>query len=45
VVRMYRLKSTPQGLMLPVYLSCLLILVGEIIGRFLFFATHIRVGL
>lgn len=45
VVRMYRLKTTPQGLMSPVYLSCLLILVGEIIGRFLFYATHIRVGL
>ncbi|MBK8824576.1 MAG: dimethyl sulfoxide reductase anchor subunit [Anaerolineales bacterium] len=45
VVRMYRLQTTPQGLMSPVYLSCLLILVGEIIGRFLFYATHIRVGL
>lgn len=45
VIRMYRLKSPPQNLMMPVYLSCLLILVGEIIGRFLFYATHIRVGL
>jgi DMSO reductase anchor subunit len=36
---------TPQSLLLPVYLSCLLILVGEIIGRFLFYATHIRVGI
>jgi anaerobic dimethyl sulfoxide reductase subunit C (anchor subunit) len=45
VVRTYRLKSAPQSLMMPVYLSCLLILVGEIIGRFLFYATHIRVGL
>lgn len=45
VVRMYRQQTTPQDLMLPVYLSCLLILVGEIIGRFLFYATHIRVGL
>ena len=45
VVRMYRLQTTLQGLMSPVYLSCLLILVGEIIGRFLFYATHIRMGL
>lgn len=45
VVKMYRLQTTPQDLMSPVYLSCLLILVGEIIGRFLFYATHIRVGL
>jgi anaerobic dimethyl sulfoxide reductase subunit C len=45
VVRMYRLQATPQSLMMPVYLSCLIILVGEIIGRFLFYATHVRVGL
>jgi anaerobic dimethyl sulfoxide reductase subunit C (anchor subunit) len=45
VAKMYRRQSTPQDLMNPVYLSCLIILVGEIIGRFLFYATHIRVGL
>lgn len=44
VVKMYRKQSAPQNLMNPVYLSCLMILVGEIIGRFLFYATHIRVG-
>jgi anaerobic dimethyl sulfoxide reductase subunit C len=45
VSRMYRLKAAPQSLMLPVYLSCLAIIVAEILGRFLFYATHIRVGL
>lgn len=45
VIRMYRLQIKPQWLMTPVYVSCLLILVGEIIGRFLFYATHIRTGL
>jgi len=45
VYRMYKLKATPQSMMIPVYLSCLMILVGEIVGRFLFYATHIRVGL
>lgn len=45
VYRMYKSKATPQSMMMPVYLSCLMILVGEIIGRFLFYATHIRVGL
>lgn len=45
VVRMYRRHSIPQSLMMPVYLSTLMILVGEIIGRFLFYATHIRVGI
>ncbi|MHB8777154.1 MAG: DmsC/YnfH family molybdoenzyme membrane anchor subunit, partial [Anaerolineales bacterium] len=45
VYRMYKLKSTLQSMMTPVYLSCLLIFVGEIVGRFLFYATHIRIGL
>ncbi len=45
VMKMYRLKLKPQSILVPVYLSCLLILVGEIFGRFLFYATHIRVGL
>ncbi len=45
VYRMYKLRVTPQGMMMPVYLSCLMILIGEIVGRFLFYATHIRVGL
>lgn len=27
------------------YIACLLILVGEILGRFLFYATHIRTGI
>ncbi|MDP1779325.1 MAG: DmsC/YnfH family molybdoenzyme membrane anchor subunit, partial [Anaerolineales bacterium] len=44
VIRMYRLQIKPQWLMTPVYVSCLLILVGEIIGRFLFYATHVRMG-
>lgn len=34
-----------QNIMTPVFMSCLLILIGEIIGRFLFYATHIRVGI
>jgi DMSO reductase anchor subunit len=45
ITRLYRSKLTSQSLFMPVYLSCLLILVGEIIGRFLFYATHIRVGI
>ncbi len=44
VLRMYRLQVRPQQMILPVYLACLMILIGEIIGRFLFYATHIRVG-
>jgi anaerobic dimethyl sulfoxide reductase subunit C (anchor subunit) len=45
VYRICQWQLPPQNLMLPVYLSCLLILVGEILGRFLFYATHIRVGI
>jgi anaerobic dimethyl sulfoxide reductase subunit C (anchor subunit) len=45
VYRTWKTDLPPQSLMTPVYLSCLLILVGEIIGRFLFYATHIRVGI
>jgi anaerobic dimethyl sulfoxide reductase subunit C (anchor subunit) len=45
VFRMCREWIKPQDLMMPVYLSCLVILVGEIIGRFLFYATHIRTGI
>ena len=45
VYRMRKAGLAPQDLMSPVYMSCLLILVGEIIGRFLFYATHIRLGI
>lgn len=44
VNRMVRLNSAPQGIMRPVYISSLFIIIGEIIGRFLFYAIHIRVG-
>ncbi len=45
VRRMYRQDGSLQGIMMPVYLSSVLIFVGEIIGRFLFYAVHIRVGI
>ncbi len=38
-------KKTIAELIMPVYFSFLLILIGEILGRFLFYATHIRQGL
>jgi anaerobic dimethyl sulfoxide reductase subunit C (anchor subunit) len=44
VYRMFRVRLVPTELMIPVYLSCLLVLIGEIVGRFLFYATHIRLG-
>jgi len=45
VYRLYKAGLKPQRLMVPVYMSCLLILIGEILGRFLFYATHIRIGI
>ena len=35
---------TVKALTIPVYVSCICVLVGEILGRFLFYATHIRLG-
>jgi anaerobic dimethyl sulfoxide reductase subunit C (anchor subunit) len=32
-------------LVLPIYMACLLVLVAEILGRFLFYATHVRMGI
>jgi len=30
--------------MIPVYAACIFVLVGEILGRFLFYAVHVRIG-
>lgn len=40
--RNHRLIS---DLLVPIYLTCLLVMVGEILGRFLFYATHVRLGI
>ena len=45
IYHMHKNSLEPQGLFVPIYMSCLLILIGEIIGRFLFYATHIRIGI
>lgn len=38
-------KSKPLAeLAAPIYLACLLVLIAEILGRFLFYATHVRIG-
>ncbi|MFZ5857942.1 MAG: dimethyl sulfoxide reductase anchor subunit family protein [Chloroflexota bacterium] len=43
--QLYKDKITPQNMLVPVYISSLMIFVAEIVGRFLFYATHIRTGL
>jgi anaerobic dimethyl sulfoxide reductase subunit C len=35
----------PAELLNPFYLACLLILISEILERFLFYATHVRIGI
>ncbi len=45
VARMMRTGKSVQEIFTPAYLACLLVIVGEILGRFLFYADHIRMGL
>ncbi len=45
VSQLYKEKATPQSLLIPIYLCSMMIFIAEIVGRFLFYATHIRVGL
>jgi len=40
-----RTHKTVSELFAAAYCSCLLVMVGEFLGRFLFYATHIRLGL
>jgi anaerobic dimethyl sulfoxide reductase subunit C (anchor subunit) len=35
----------PERLMTPVFIACLMVMVAEILGRFLFYAVHVRVGI
>jgi anaerobic dimethyl sulfoxide reductase subunit C len=42
---MRRRETKITELLTPVYMSCLLLMIGEILGRFLFYAMHIRVGI
>jgi anaerobic dimethyl sulfoxide reductase subunit C (anchor subunit) len=37
-------RKALADLVVPVHLACLLMVVGEILGRFLFYATHVRIG-
>ena len=43
--RIARGKASLDVLIGPGYIACLMILVSEIMGRFLFYAAHVRVGI
>jgi len=45
VAMMKRTRKTVQEIFTPIYLACLLVIIGEVLGRFLFYAAHIRIGL
>lgn len=42
---LYRQKTVNYEISNPIYLACLLVLIAEIMGRFLFYATHVRAGI
>ena len=44
VIRMLRNEKATTDLMFPSYVSCIAVMVGEILGRFLFYAIHVRIG-
>lgn len=45
IVRTQRDQISIKSFTFHAYMACLLLLVGEILGRFLFYATHIRLGI
>jgi anaerobic dimethyl sulfoxide reductase subunit C (anchor subunit) len=45
VIWQARRHKLVSSLLVPTYITCLLVMVGEILGRFLFYATHVRLGI
>jgi len=45
VILMNRKKKNVLDLVTFIYISCLLVMIAEILGRFIFYATHVRLGL
>ena len=45
VILMKRKKKNILDLVTFIYVSCLLVMIAEILGRFIFYATHVRLGL
>ena len=42
---MIRRNKQANELLFPLYISCMLVIIGEILGRILFYATHVRIGI
>jgi anaerobic dimethyl sulfoxide reductase subunit C (anchor subunit) len=45
VTRLVQAKKTLREFTAPIFTSCLIVMIGEILGRFLFYATHVRIGI
>jgi len=45
IINYIKVQKAFMQLFGSVYLACILIMIGEIIERFLFYATHVRIGL
>jgi len=45
IILMIRKKKNVLDLVTVIYISCLLVMIAEILGRFIFYATHVRLGL
>lgn len=43
--RLVRQQSNISDLVIPVYAACFFVVLSEILGRFLFYATHVRIGI
>jgi anaerobic dimethyl sulfoxide reductase subunit C (anchor subunit) len=45
VVLSQKTKKTVEDLMMHAFTACLMVMIAEILGRFLFFAIHVRIGI
>jgi anaerobic dimethyl sulfoxide reductase subunit C (anchor subunit) len=45
VIGINKLNKSIREYLSPIFISCMLVMIGEILGRFLFYATHVRIGI
>jgi anaerobic dimethyl sulfoxide reductase subunit C len=43
--RLLKNRNNISDLVIPVYVACFFVVLSEILGRFLFYATHVRIGI
>jgi DMSO reductase anchor subunit len=45
VIYFIRTRVSFMQMLEPVYIACIMVMVGEILERYLFYATHVRIGI